>query len=428
MHAHHRFILSLLPGLLVVGLLGVFAGVASAAGHQPPAALPEGLWGDALHEDGAWVEPAARIPRHGLAAAKSAAPPSVRWAVLQCAFPGSSAYPLTSAQTLRLFEKPDVGLLAFFDRQAQGRTSMSVAWVQQVTLPMSQPGYWGQATSSGAFITRATNDCLGLVAAQRSLDDITGLVVFFNDVIDCCAYGGPFTMTLPGGVTRRVPGVWLPPAAHTQPLVIAHEMAHGFGIQHSNNTDRDPDTTDNHWDLMSNIKLNRQVDPEIGPLPRGFHAYHRDTLGWLDDAAVTDVQVGEGDDRTIETVLTADGLLHLHFTSTTGVVVSYRGANHPDEGERTTPAVFVDELDTMRSQPLWVVDEALPIPTVASTASSHFTAGESWAVEDATPGRAVLVEVVSVAPTEASVRVHLGPPPPPVAVFHDNFESPDGEL
>ena len=424
MHGHHRFMPSLFPGLLFVVLLGVFADVASAAG-PPSAALPEGLWGDALHEGVTSVEPESRTQRRGLAAAKSTAPPSVRWAVLRCAFPGSPAYPLTSAQTLRLFEKPDVGLLAFFDRQAQGRTSMSMAWVEQVTLPMSQGGYWGQATSPGAFITKATNDCLGLVTAQRSLDDITGLVVFFNDVIDCCAYGGPFTMTLPGGETRRVPGVWLPPVAHTQPLVIAHEMAHGFGIQHSNNTDRDADTTDNVWDLMSNLRLNRQVDPEIGPLPRGFHAYHRQTLGWLD---AMDVQVADGEDRTVETILGPDNLLRLHFTPTTGVVVSFRGANHPDEGERTQAAVFVDELDVMRAQPLWVVDEALPLPTMASTASSYFTAGESWAVEEATPGRAVLVEVVSVAPTEATVRVHLGPPPPPVAVFHDNFETPNGEL
>lgn len=405
-----RRVAVLLLGLLVSG------------GVQAQAPM---LWGDSLDDSFPSPAPASWPQGEGGATAlsKTAAPSDLRWALLRCTYPGSPAQPLTSAQTRRLFEKPDTGLFAFFDRQSRGALNQEIAFVVDVPLPQTVGGYWSQATSVSAFLLASTADCLAGAAQSNSLDSVTAVAVFYNDVIDCCAYGGPYTLNLPGGGTRRVPAVWLPPAAHTQPIVIAHEMMHGLNIGHSNNTDRDFDTTDNLWDLMSNTKLNRQMDPEIGPLPRGMHAYHRHTLGWLDASQVTDVQIAEGDDRTEEIVLGPHSLARLHFTPTSGLTVSFRRAGHADEGERTQPAVFIDELDTWRAQPLWVVDEALPLPTVAGTSSSYFTAGESWVVDEAVPGRAVMVEVVSVSAVDAVVRAHLGPPPPPVQIWRNGFES-----
>lgn len=407
---------------MAVLLLGVW--VSWGVEAQPPM-----LWGDSLDDSVASPAPAPWPHGEGGATAqnKTTAPSDLRWAVLRCTYPGSPAQPLTSAQARRLFEKPDTGLFSFFERQSRGALHQEIAFIVDVTLPQTVGGYWSQATSVSAFLLASTADCLAGAAQSNSLDSVTAVAVFYNDVIDCCAYGGPLTLSLPGGATRRVPAVWLPPAAHTQPIVIAHEMMHGLNIGHSNNTDRDFDTTDNLWDLMSNIRLNRQVDPEIGPLPRGLHAFHRHTLGWLDAAAVTDIQVAEGPDHTVELVLGPDSLARLHFTPTTGLTVSFRGASHADEGERAEPAVFIDELDTVRVQPLWVVDEALPLPTVAGTSSSYFTSGESWAVEEATPGRAAMVEVVSVSASDAVVRVHLGPPPPPVQIWHNGFETTEVE-
>lgn len=378
------------------------------------------LWGDGLGDEGSkqlqWDEGESRS-----AAAKDAAPQDLRWAVLRCSYPDSPPQPLTASQTRRMFEKPNSGLFAFFDRQSRGMLHQQVDWVADIALPQSRAAYWSQVTSVPAFLSRTTADCLS--RAPHNLDGVTAVAVFLNDAIDCCAYGGPYTLTLPGGGTRRVPGVWLPPAAHAQPILLAHEMLHGLNIGHSNNSDGDASTTDNWWDVMSNINANRVEDAEIGPLPRGLHAYHRQVLGWLAPEDVTDVDLAAGDDRSLDIELDVDSLARLHATADTGWVLSFRSAGHADEGVRTEPAVFIDELDVRRPQALWVVDDDLPIPTIANTPTSYFTHGESWVVEEAVPGRALMVEVLAVSSEAATVRVHLGPPPPPVQVFCDAFES-----
>lgn len=386
------------------------------------AAVPM-LWGDPVDGEGPAPEPVP-LPAHWSPAklvSNYGGPQHVRWAVLRCSYRDSPPHPLSLSATRRVFEKPEVGTFAFFDRASRGLVTQEIAWTAEVALPHSLPGYWQQHNSVSGFLEATTGDCLG--GANRSLDGITGIAVFYNDSIDCCAYGSRYQMPLPDGGTRDVNAVWIPARSSQHPGIIAHELVHSFGVGHSDNSDGDWDTTDNAWDLMSSAVLNVQHDSEIGPLPRGMHQWHRHRLGWLDPSLVAEVHASEGEDRTESFTLDPGSLLRIHSTSTQGFAVTFDGAGHSDNGARTEPAVFINTLDLGHPYHLKVIDEALPIPNFAQTHTSYFTAGESWAVEEVVPGRALLIEVTEVSSASAQVRIHLGPLPPPVAVFADQFET-----
>lgn len=417
------FRLSRVFSLCAVGTLGIAftSALATAGGADTTAyaANPLMLWADPI--DPTAPAPAPQ-PLSDPRTAKStpATPTHLRWAILRCNFAGSPAQIQTPAQQRRVFERPEVGVFAFFERQSRGRLSQEVAWVAEVPLPKSVGDYWNSVSGISGFLEVTTADCLD--GANRNLTDITAISVVFNDVFTCCAYGSRYPLN-DGTQTRSVGAIWMPPEMARRASVVAHEVAHTFGIFHSNNTDRDWDTTDSAWDLMSNHHLNAVRDSELILLPHSLHPYQRHVLGWLDADELVEVFVGEGPDRSETFVLPPGKLLRLHYDGQRGMTVHFRGVGHTDDGLRTEPAVFVNELDTGRVEPLWVVDEGVPLPNVASTDTSYFTRGESWVVEEATPGRALMVEVIGVTGEAATVRVHLGPPPPPVELFASDFEA-----
>lgn len=409
-------------GAALLAACAWWSGTVFAGQLPPPQVSPAMLWGDPIDGEGPAPQPVP-LPAHW-SPAKSVAnyggPRHVRWAVLRCSYRDSPPHPLSLSATRRVFEKPDVGVFAFFDRASREQVSQEIAWVVDVQLPLSLPDYWQQHNSVSSFLDATTGNCLA--GANRALDGITGVAVFFNDNIDCCAYGSRYQMPLPDGDTRDVHAIWIPALSAQHPGIVAHEVVHSFGVGHSDNSDGDWDTTDNAWDLMSNAALNVQHDSEIGPLPRGMHQWQRHLLGWLDPNRVVEVQASEGEDRTESFVLDAGSLLRIHITPTQGLAVTFDGAGHSDNGARAEPAVFINTLDVGHPYHLKVIDEALPVPNYAQTDTSYFTAGESWAVEDVAPGRALVIEVMEVSSASAQVRIHLGPLPPPVAVFADQFE------
>lgn len=378
------------------------------------------LFGDAV-EPGQPNPPPVAWPRSGTHAKASAAAPShLRWAVLRCSFAGGPPHPHATADIRRIFEKPDVGVFAFFDRHSRGLLSQQIAWTADVALPKSWSAYWAEAGGTSPFLDATTRDCLS--GASRALDDITAVALFYNSDINCCSYGSFYQLPV-GDDTRQISAIWMSANGSNVASIVAHEVAHSLGVRHSNNSDRDFDTTDNAWDIMSSYYRNAVRDDELLLLPHGFHPYHRQLLGWLAAEDVVDVAAAVGPDRTVEEILRPGELLRVHFDEQHGLTVHFRGIGSTDDGKRTEPAIFIDELDTTRVEPLWVVDEALPVPNVADTDTSFFTRGESWVVEAAVVGRAVMVDVVSVSADDATVRIHLGPPPQPVLVFANQFES-----
>lgn len=82
--------------------------------------------------------------------------------------------------------------------------------------------------------------------------------------------------------------VLLDPGAWTVNFA-AHEMGHGYGLNHSYSNDltyrnaswSQPGEYDDEWDQMSALHIHGWETSRYGAGPVGFNAYHRDKLGWL---------------------------------------------------------------------------------------------------------------------------------------------------
>ena len=89
---------------------------------------------------------------------------------------------------------------------------------------------------------------------------------------------------------------WNPPWSFRNLAPLAHEMGHGYGLPHSDNSDGDDDTYDNPWDLMSDAWRNAVSDATHGLLPKQLNMAQRDRLGWVaqDSKRGLDPRVGDG--------------------------------------------------------------------------------------------------------------------------------------
>ena len=133
-------------------------------------------------------------------------------------------------------------------------------------------------------------DCTAAADPDVFFPDFDGFNLVFNrkvapSDIEVSAKGGSSYATLDGEEGFWGP-TWLPPWAHGEQSIWAHEMGHAMGLQHSSGPygQDDPafsDTTyDSKWDVMSG---GESLDPHPGYGHLGVHtiAYHKDFLGWI---------------------------------------------------------------------------------------------------------------------------------------------------
>lgn len=126
---------------------------------------------------------------------------------------------------------------------------------------------------------RALRDCAAAADAEVYFPDFIGINLAFNENLDCCAWGGSWTLTL-DGQTRSYNVTWLPPWGYENQGVIGHEMGHGFGLPHSSGPYSA--TYDSRWDVMSSVWGNcPPEDPQYGCVGVHTISYHKDFLGWV---------------------------------------------------------------------------------------------------------------------------------------------------
>jgi hypothetical protein len=126
---------------------------------------------------------------------------------------------------------------------------------------------------------RTLNDAIALADPYVDFTDYVGFHMCFNDVLDCCSYGGQSWLTL-DGETRYWNVTWLADWGWGNQDVIAHETGHSLGWPHSSGPYGD--IYDSHWDVMSKAcgECN-QTDPDYGNLAINGISYHKDQLGWI---------------------------------------------------------------------------------------------------------------------------------------------------
>lgn len=160
------------------------------------------------------------------------------------------------------------------------------------TLP--QPRSFYITTVDGkdkANLNQLFRDCAALADPVVDFNAVQGVNMMFNGDLDGSAWGGGACGLLEG-VEQCIRNTWNPPWSFANLAPLAHEMGHGYGLPHSDNSDGDDDTYDNPWDVMSDAWSNAASTVTYGRLPKHINTVQRERLGWLEPARQLSVGVG----------------------------------------------------------------------------------------------------------------------------------------
>ena len=258
------------------------------------------------------------------------------------------------------------------------------------TLP--QPRAYYVPAGGSANLNALFDDCTA--AATASVDfstggGVQGINMMFNGDLDGYAWGGGRCAVL-DGVNKCWSTTWNPPWSFNNLSPLAHEMGHGYGLPHANNSDGDADPYDNPWDVMSSAWYNASNDPTYGSVAKHINVYHRDRLGWIDPARKVQVQAGQW---MIGVRLERAGALG----STQPQMIVVRKPGDPAtrywtvetrrragyyESALAGNAVIIHEVNTTRQTPAQSVDADVPPATLSNNEGSMFKPGETWTAPD----------------------------------------------
>lgn len=261
------------------------------------------------------------------------------------------------------------------------------------TLPQPRAYYVTKNTSGveTADLNKLYDDCVAVhdpgvdFAANGG---VQGINMAFNDELDGYPWGGSHTSTLDGSNASR--GVtWLPPWGAENLATMVHEMGHGFGLPHANNSDGDSSPYDNTWDVMSDTWSNASYDPAYGALPKHLNIYSRNRLGWVTTERKRTV-VADGSTVT----LTLDRASLPGSGNTQMVILSYPNQSlyyytvevrkRVGEYEKALAgdAVIIHHVMPSRRQPSWSMDADRPPADLSNNEGTMFKVGETWISRD----------------------------------------------
>lgn len=300
------------------------------------------------------------------------------------------------------------------------------------TLPHPRSYYvtTGSNGAQTADLTKLFTDCTAAADATVNFAPfVGGINLMFNGDLDGYAWGGNRYATL-DGVNRSWRTTWEPPWGYANEAPLAHEMGHGFGLPHANNSDGDADPYDNPWDVMSDAWHNASTDATYQSQPKHINIYSRDRLGWVDAARKltlsTDVtQNGivldraslAGSTHTQMIVVTIAGTTTHYYT----IEARKRTAAGTYEGALAGDAVIIHDVVTSRAEPAWSVDAASPVANVSNNEGSMFKPGETYTF----PGGAGSVTVVGNSADGNGFVVNVvrgAGGPPPETIFGNGFQ------
>jgi len=340
------------------------------------------------------------------------------WVTLPCRFSDLASTSRTQNYFQSIYGTQPTQLGHYWDEVSYGKISIvgSVArdWK---TLPQPRSVYvpLDANNQEDADLDRLFQDCVALHDADVDFaanGGVQGVNLMFNGNLDGAAWGGSRCVTL-DGVNKCWSTTWIPPWAFESTATLGHEMGHGYGLPHVNNSDNDSTTYDSPWDVMSDSRRNNSVlDSFFGRLPKHLSAYSRNRLGWVDAARKLDVPAGSGavsvalDDASLRGS-TQKQMITLSFPGTASryYTVEARRVGGTYETDMPGNAVVVHEVQTGRREPAWSQDADVPPATYSNNEGSMFKVGETWIA----PDRSFRVTVLSATANGFEVRVRPAP-------------------
>ncbi len=260
--------------------------------------------------------------------------------------------------------------------------STAIDWVILPGIHTSYVPTPGSGTS--ADLTQLFDDCTAVVDLFVDFSNggtpFAGINLMFNDVLDCCAWGGGRFATL-DGISKTWRTTWEPPWAYANEGVIAHEMGHGFGLPHANNWDGDGNPYDSPWDVMSAATSYAVDDTTYGRLGKHVNAYHKDQLGWF--AAERRYEPAADSDTTIQLDHTALAessnyqLIRIPIAkSDRWYTVEARFRSGDYDASLPGDCVIIHQVDPNRSEPAWAYDADDPPANFSDNEGTMWRVGE----------------------------------------------------
>ncbi|MGI0011957.1 MAG: hypothetical protein ACREBU_00725 [Nitrososphaera sp.] len=146
-------------------------------------------------------------------------------------------------------------------------------------LPSSRATYLpGGSADLGALFA----DCTAAANADVFFPDYMGIMLMFNQPLDCCSWGGGMTTSLDGPL-KTYATTWMATWGWGNAFVMSHEMGHGYGLPHSSGPYSA--TYDSRWDTMSAWPIG-PAHPDFGLVGVHTIAFHKDALGWIPPSRV----------------------------------------------------------------------------------------------------------------------------------------------
>lgn len=339
--------------------------------------------------------PTASRPGKAVARAESSAVlgPSV-WVTLPCKFSDVVVEPRNAFFFQTQYTGSVNSLDRYWDKVSYGQISIAGSLVRDwKVLPQPRSTYVYVDTDGYLSLdfTKIFIDCTAVHDADVDFSlngGVQGINMMFNADLDGPAWGGGRCVTL-DGIDKCWSVTWMPPWTFEYLSTMAHEMGHGYGLPHSNNSDRDGSHQDNPWALMSLSYSFTNREPYLGVLPKHLNTYGRDVLGWMSGTRKRTINAGSA-----RTTLTLDRaslvstsnaqLLKLQFPDQPGryYTVEVRKRSEFNEAYLPGDAVIIHEVDTSRREPSWSLDADSPPANISSNEGSMFKPGESWLSPD----------------------------------------------
>lgn len=329
----------------------------------------------------------------GRVVAEAAVSGTTRWVTLACKFSDiateqkptsffTSQYGYMPGQLGHYWIEVSYGKIDLAGSQAYG-------WF---TLPSPRDAYVTMVDGEEkADLDKLFTDCGAAADPTVDFAGVQGINMMFNGDLDGYAWGGGACATL-DGARRCLSTTWNPPWSFGNLAPLAHEMGHGYGLPHSDNSDGDDDTYDNPWDVMSDAWSNAMHNVTFGALPKHINMLQRERLGWVDAARKRVIPAG--DLAPTQVALDFAGLKNA--TNPQMIVIAMQARPDPyatvvytlEARQRTGTyesalagdAVIVHRMENYGTA--YSVDADVPPADVSNNEGSMFKPGESWLSPD----------------------------------------------
>lgn len=310
------------------------------------------------------------------------------WVSILCKFNDVAAEPENLAFFQGMYANQPAGLDHYWREVSYNNInvvgSLAVDWIN---LPQGHLDYVPEPGSgTEADLNALFDDCTAVAdpvvnfATGANGNEFVGINMMFNDSLDCCAWGGGRFTTL-DGVSKVWRTTWNPPWAFRSEGVIAHEMGHGFGLPHANNSDGDGSPYDSPWDVMSSATGYAVNDPVYGRLGKHVNMEFKHALGWVDDAVGYIADAMSNDVLLLvnsSNPMVGNGyrFARIPLSDGTHYVVEARKEEGNYESNIPGTAVIIHHVDYGRSEPPWVIDADVPPANYADTEGVMWKTGE----------------------------------------------------